>query len=190
MDPPDQEPERGNAAIAQLNTYLTGRVALPLVVTCRGSYYKRLRERIRPTATITIQPLTERQVNDYLDREYLLQGDALGRQAWQKLLSQFSDSQRKRLLDVLATPWCLTLAVAYQRDSGTLADLLGPSEQEAPVGQRCPDAEGDDKYRERVTAGLLGPSFQAALTCTVMAAIHPIKSRVGVKPSPNTSEWR
>lgn len=155
MDPPNTTPERGNATVAQLNTYLTGRTGLPLVITCRSSDYQRLRESIRPATVIQIQPLTATQISDYVDREYQDSRDAPGRQQWRHVLDHLADQNGTPVLDALATPWRLTLAVTYQRDGGDLVSLLTPGTGKLPTGHTAPAATRNEEYTRQVTTVLL-----------------------------------
>jgi hypothetical protein len=60
--------EHQQACVKTINDFRTKRGATRMVVCCRTDDYERLREPLRTYGTITIQPLTRKQVEDFLAR--------------------------------------------------------------------------------------------------------------------------
>lgn len=122
MDCPTDGAWRAAAAVAALNGYLLGRRGAPLVVTCRTDVHDRLRSEFNAVlfevTTVRIHPLEPREIFEYLDHEYRRSGAAALRHSWDALLGRADVPGDDRLLEILRSPWKLTLAVAFHRDGG------------------------------------------------------------------------
>jgi predicted NACHT family NTPase len=58
--------EKRSACIEAINTYHQEQAFLPLVVTSRSADYLQQSDRLRLSSAVTIQSLTQQQVDEYL----------------------------------------------------------------------------------------------------------------------------
>lgn len=167
MDPAEAAPIRAAAAVGQLNEHLSGRLGVPLVVTCRTEEYQRLRTEsrivVRPATEVTIEQLTAEQVRDYLHNEYDNSADWELAEHWAPVLSRLGDRPDQRVLEALGTPWQLTMAVGYHRNGGDPRALL-PTPAECQ--QHWPDQHGD-------SAPATAPAGSPAASRTAQPAVSP-----------------
>jgi serine/threonine protein kinase len=150
MDPPGA-PQRANALIAALNSYMRGRERAAIVVTCRRAEYQVLTRKVDRATHVEMVPLTSHEAAAYLSKEFLSE---MERNSWEPVLADLRDNPKGLLASQLTTPWRLTLALAVFRANGDPAELLpGPVHTlSGPAAVR---------YARRVDALLLGRYIRA-----------------------------
>ncbi len=123
MDPPGVEPQRARAAIERLSEGPA--VGWPLVVTCRSEVYdqilaKRNNLELRYANRVTVEPLTVADIEDHVQE--LLDSDdqvsATYAAALGPVLTKLDEDPNGVLATTLATPWLLTLTLAYVQREG------------------------------------------------------------------------
>lgn len=124
-DPEDEPPRRAVEVLRQLNTRrIAGRI--PVVVTCRTSFYERLTpaQRLADATVVHVDDLTTQMVADHLAQ--LAEGDA----AWAEVVRTVDEDPAGALARCLTRPWWLS----------TVTTVCSPSE-EPPYQPRLTPAE-------------------------------------------------
>jgi hypothetical protein len=133
MDHEGQAPTRAAAIVAELNAWVQGTSAAPLILTCREEEYSRLSQhshsgvagrRLLDAATVRLTDLTSAQVVRYI----LERGSDPDR--WQPVIDRLTGGVNDRLAAVLNTPWRLTLAMTVYGGFLHEGDLLARSPKE------------------------------------------------------------
>lgn len=152
MDAEGSTPVRARRALVELNQYLDGSTAAPVVVTCRTRSFETLELSLRDATQVEILPLNARQISTYLGKQMRGWDDEL---AWADVVEPLRTDPdgvtATALVRALRTPWLLTLAVTACR-AGRPPTLLLP--------QAAERLQAD--HAERVEMELLGHFVSAA----------------------------
>lgn len=145
MDPTGK-PERAQAAVVALNSFMQGRERAAVIVTCRRNAYQAFRTGVDRATHIELVPLDGHEAADYLADQ--LRGPE-EQQSWEPVLVDLRANPVGPLAAQLATPWRLMLALTVFRDGGNPTELL--------PGPRL------DGYTDRINKLLLGRYVPAAV---------------------------
>ncbi|TJZ99040.1 NACHT domain-containing protein [Actinacidiphila oryziradicis] len=117
---PSPDAPRARAALDALNAYQEGRVAGPVVLTCRTAHYEALTggARLLDAAHVDIDSVTAPAAKAYLLQRIT---DAA---RWQPVLEILDRYPSGTLATTLSTPWRLCLAATVYARDGDPADLL------------------------------------------------------------------
>ncbi|MFF3910574.1 NACHT domain-containing protein [Streptomyces sp. NPDC001848] len=125
LDELDAGPEHvANAATAvqQLNRYHDGRGPAPMVLACRDRHYARVTEHnggLVNATTVLIDTLEPQRVREYLEVKLAYRPPA-EKAAWARVI----DADSHRLMQILSTPWRLSLATTVYRGGTDPGELL------------------------------------------------------------------
>jgi hypothetical protein len=98
-----------------LNTADAGTDLTPVVITCRDTFYKDLRDRetgVRDAVVVQVKALTGEQVADYITGRFLSGRASEEPPGWRQLRDQIRDGGNPPLLPTLQVPWLMTLVMA------------------------------------------------------------------------------
>ncbi|WP_237519902.1 hypothetical protein [Streptomyces sp. HUCO-GS316] len=118
---PDPAAPRAHAALDALNIYSRGRVAGPVVLTCRTSHYVVLADddQLADAAQVLVEPVRADAAVAYLAQR---SGHAT---RWQPLLDHLRAEPSGVLAQSLSTPWRLSLAATVYHRVGDPTSLAG-----------------------------------------------------------------
>ncbi|MGH8904508.1 MAG: NACHT domain-containing protein, partial [Egibacteraceae bacterium] len=166
MDAEDASLRRADAAVKQLNAYLSlhGRELAPLVVACRQEHYDRLQAPLDCATAVRVQDLSTDLIVGYLRDQFRGSDEAA---VWRPVLENLERDRDGMLAGQLRTPWRLTLATTIYRgrDRGAGPCELLPEDQQP--GRNPGQPEDAARYTQRIEALLLDGFVPAA------ARLHP-----------------
>jgi hypothetical protein len=121
MDPEGAVPARARAAVRQLNAYLSGLSAAPLVTTCRIATYDNLPDKIDSATVVICQPLRPEAVRDYLRRMFT---DVDEEFSWLPVMEALDSNGDAAMVNLLSSPWRVRLALTFTRAGGQPSEIL------------------------------------------------------------------
>jgi hypothetical protein len=140
MDDPAGPPERAQALVDELNSWISGRERAAVLVTCRPREYQTLARGLDHATHIEMLPLTGTEAASYLRGQFRTEGE-LAR--WEDVLECLEVDPEGLLATQFGTPWRLTLALAAFRDGGDPHRLLPSPETRAIAADQYSHAVDD-----------------------------------------------
>jgi hypothetical protein len=126
MDPHNEAKVRSTRATERINDFIASTANCQILIISRSGpqYYERIARKVRAAQTVTIRPLTAKQIIDHIS---LHCAEEKGLEPWQGVFERLRGAGSTPVISALGTPWRLSAAVIFYIQGGDPADLLPSS---------------------------------------------------------------